>query len=188
MMFQDCKLAAERLRAAQRVACRGLTSMRSASQTRVMAHTYLVFDFGADEEKAQQARHKLEGWKQAYRLDKKLQIKFDRSDAHDGPTGGEEEAEEQEEETKPAKSGKSAKSKSKSSAKGSKGKAKGEPAGAAEIKLLVRLYFSGQEKLSEQQWIERIPADDLLKGASPKIVREGDADFAGTDKQFDSLD
>ena len=45
-----------------------------------MAHTYMLFDFGADEEKAQQARHKLEGWKQAFRLDKKLQVKFDRGE------------------------------------------------------------------------------------------------------------
>ena len=52
-----------------------------ASQTFPMAHTYMLFDFGADEEKAQQARHKLEGWKQAFRLDKKLQVKFDRGEA-----------------------------------------------------------------------------------------------------------
>ena len=44
-----------------------------------MAHTYMVFEF-PNEEKAQQARHKLEGWKQAFRLDKKLQVKFDRGD------------------------------------------------------------------------------------------------------------
>ena len=43
-----------------------------------MAHTYLIFDFGTDEEKAQLARHKLEGWKQAFRLDKKLQYKLER--------------------------------------------------------------------------------------------------------------
>src|SRR5580704_14344643 len=50
-----------------------------ASQTSCMAHTYMVFEF-PNEEKAQQARHKLEGWKQAFRLDKKLQVKFDRGD------------------------------------------------------------------------------------------------------------
>ena len=37
-----------------------------------MAHIYLVFDFASDEEKAQLARHKLETWKQAFRLDKRL--------------------------------------------------------------------------------------------------------------------
>src|SRR5712692_3293159 len=49
-----------------------------ASQTRFMAHSYIRFDFGTDEEKAQQARHKLDGWRQAFRLDKKLQYKLDR--------------------------------------------------------------------------------------------------------------
>ncbi len=43
-----------------------------------MAQTYLLFDFGPDEEKVQQARHKLESWKQAFRLDKKLQYKLER--------------------------------------------------------------------------------------------------------------
>ena len=43
-----------------------------------MAHIYMSFDFGTDEEKAQLARHKLEMWKQAFRLDKKLLYKFER--------------------------------------------------------------------------------------------------------------
>ena len=43
-----------------------------------MAHSYIRFDFGTDEEKAQQARHKLDGWRQAFRLDKRLQYKLDR--------------------------------------------------------------------------------------------------------------
>src|SRR5215475_12150352 len=134
-----------------------------------MAHTYMVFDFGADEEKAQQARHKLEGWKQAFRLDKKLQIKFERSD--DG-LGAESETDEAAEPEKPAKGGKS---KAKTAKKG-----EGKANRTGDVKLFVRLYFSGHEKLSEQQWMERIPGDDLLKGASPKIIREGDAEFAET--------
>jgi hypothetical protein len=154
-----------------------------------MAHTYMVFDFGADEEKAQQARHKLEGWKQAFRLDKKLQIKFDRSDAADDNANADDGAgDDGEESEKAAKAGKDGKAKSQSSAKGAKQGAKSERAGGGDVKLLVRLYFSGHEKLSEQQWMERIPADDLLKSASPKIVRDGDADFAETVKQFDSLE
>ena len=44
-----------------------------------MAHIYMQFDFATDEEKAQLARHKLEVWKQAFRLDKKLLYKFERS-------------------------------------------------------------------------------------------------------------
>ena len=46
-----------------------------------MAHSYIRLDFGTDEEKAQQARHKLDGWRQAFRLDKKLQYKLDRPDS-----------------------------------------------------------------------------------------------------------
>src|SRR5260370_28913075 len=52
-----------------------------ASQTRIMAHSYMRFDFGTDEEKAQQARHKLDGWKQAFRLDKRLLYKLDRPES-----------------------------------------------------------------------------------------------------------
>src|ERR1700739_3992110 len=51
-----------------------------ATQTKSMAHIYLTFDFGKDEEKAQQARHKLDAWKQAFKLDKKMQGKFDRKE------------------------------------------------------------------------------------------------------------
>jgi hypothetical protein len=143
-----------------------------------MAHTYMLFDFGADEEKAQQARHKLEGWKQAFRLDKKLQFKFDR---------GEETASSEGEEGTEAPA-KAAKSKS-----NSKAKAKTIPSDEASgkngsVRLLVRLYFSGHEKLSEQQWLDRIPADDLFKGADPKVVQEGEPEFAEVLKQFDSLE
>ena len=143
-----------------------------------MAHTYMLFDFVADEEKAQQARHKLEGWKQAYRLDKKLQVKFDRGD----DVGSE--APEAEDTPKKAEK---LKSKSKGKASG-KTETSGEPdAKNGTVKLLVRLYFSGHEKLSEQQWLDRIPADDLFKGAAPKVVREGEPEFADVLKQFDSL-
>jgi hypothetical protein len=154
-----------------------------ASQTPAMAHTYIVFDFGADEEKAQQARHKLEGWKQAFRLDKKLQIKFERSGPAQGAAPSSEHAE------IPAKPGKGAKATAKSAAQAAnKSATKADGANNGDVKLLVRLYFSGHEKLSEQQWLERIPGDDLLKGASPKIIRQGDEDFPQTVKQFESLE
>jgi hypothetical protein len=45
-----------------------------------MAHSFLVFDFGTNEEAAQQARHRVDRWKQAFRLDKKLLLKFDREE------------------------------------------------------------------------------------------------------------
>jgi hypothetical protein len=143
-----------------------------ASQTFLMAHTYMLFDFGADEDKAQQARHKLEGWKQAFRLDKKLQVKFDRGE----DLGSE--ASEAEEAPKKAE-----KPKSKSKAKTKTSDADGN----GSVKLLVRLYFSAHEKLSEQQWLARIPADDLFKGAAPKVVHEGEPEFPEVLKQFESL-
>ena len=147
-----------------------------------MAHTYMIFDFGADELRAQQARHKLEGWKQAFRLDKKLQIKFERTELPDH--AAQPEVEETEKTTKGAKAGKprgTAKTPHQESA---------NPDGSrsADVKLLVRLYFSKNEKLSEQQWMTRIPGDELLKGAAPKIVREGEGDFEPTVKRFDALE
>jgi hypothetical protein len=54
-----------------------------------MAQTFLILDFGTDEETAQQARHRLDRWKTAFRLDKKLLLKFDRAEekAADGGEG-----------------------------------------------------------------------------------------------------
>jgi hypothetical protein len=43
-----------------------------------MAHSFLIFNFGGDEDAAQQGRLRIEGWKQGFRLDKKMQFKFDR--------------------------------------------------------------------------------------------------------------
>src|SRR5580700_6412842 len=118
----------------------------SASQTFPMAHTYMLFDFGADEEKAQQARHKLEGWKQAFRLDKKLQVKFDRGE--EATTEAAEAAAEPEEAEEPKKG-----AKSKTAAKGSKAakskksdKTEDDAANSGPVKLFVRLYFSSHEK------------------------------------------
>jgi hypothetical protein len=141
-----------------------------------MAHTYMLFDFGADEDKAQQARHKLEGWKQAYRLDKKLQVKFDR-----GEDLGSETEETEEVREKPKKP----KSKTRAATKRNASEAPDGHSGA--VKLLVRLYFSAHEKLSEQQWLERIPTDELFKGADPQIVHEGEPEFPDVLKQFESL-
>src|SRR5579863_4872831 len=95
---------------------RALTCRHSASQTSVMAQTYLLFDFGPDEEKVQQARHKLEGWKQAFRLDKKLQYKLEREQTSES---GDAEAEaEPAAKTEKSKAGK-AKAKSKTKSKDS---------------------------------------------------------------------
>lgn len=160
-----------------------------------MAHTYLLFDFGTDEEKAQLARHKLEGWKQAFRLDKKLLYKLDRGESLTAETADASAAATEPPAKSPKSSAKSGKSE-KSSAK-SKSKSK-ESAGASEkstavapsngkVSLLVRLYFSGHEKLTEQRWLSRIPAEDPFKDASPRVVHEGDGEFDNVVQQFDSL-
>jgi hypothetical protein len=135
-----------------------------------MAHIYMIFDFEKDEEKAQQARHKLEGWKQAFRLDKKLLYKFERADVEAG---------ESEEEEKPAKT--------KGAAKSKKKPAKEEKEGAEPVKLLIRLAFSGHEKLSEQRWVDRIPTEDPFQSAQSETIKSSDAKFAATEKQFEAL-
>ncbi len=53
-----------------------------------MAQSYLIFDFGANEQAAQQARHKLEAWKQGFRLGNKIVFKFDR-ESPEKKNGGE---------------------------------------------------------------------------------------------------
>ena len=151
-----------------------------------MAHTYLLFDFGSDEEKVQQARHKLESWKQAFRLDKKLQYKLEREQSESAEPAAKAEPEPAHpEKSKPEKS-KSAKGKSKPKAKASDAPVATENHGP--VKLLVRLYFSGHEKLSEQRWLDRIPAEEPFKSASPKTVRESEPAFADVLKQFDTLE
>jgi hypothetical protein len=157
-----------------------------------MAHTYMVFEF-PNEEKAQQARHKLEGWKQAFRLDKKLQVKFDRGDESTAETAGaadEHESEHGDEHKKGAKAKSTAKdakhAKSKKSDKSEK--SEDEAADSGPVKLLVRLYFSNHEKITEQQWFDRIPADELFKVAHPHVIPEKDAAFDDTLKQFDTLE
>ncbi len=131
-----------------------------------MAQSYLIFDFGANEEAAQQARHRIEGWKQAFRLDKRMQLKFERKAAE--KTGG----------------GEASAEKKKSA------KAKGgvqETDAKEHIRLIVRLDFSDHEKLSHQRWLERIPIEEPFKDATPQIIRHGEDSFSATDELFDSL-
>jgi len=154
-----------------------------------MAHTYMVFEF-PNEEKAQQARHKLEGWKQAFRADKKVQVKFDRGEESIAENGAADtEPESEHEEKKGAKSKSAAKgSKSAKSKKPEKSDDGDEAADSGPVKLLVRLYFSGHEKITEKQWFDRIPADELFKVANPTVIHTKDASFDDTDKRFESLE
>lgn len=144
-----------------------------------MAHIYLLFDFATDEEKAQHARHKLEVWKQAFRLDKKLLYKFDRPEAL--AEAAEPAAEEAPAKAKPAAKGK-AKAKAAEPAAKSASAADAQP-----VKLVVRLAFSGHEKLSEQRWLDRIPADEGFSAFKPLIVKQTDPAFAETESRFESL-
>jgi hypothetical protein len=150
-----------------------------------MAYSFLIFDFGGDEDAAQQARHRIEGWRQGFRLDKKLQLKFDRKELE-------------------AKQDSAAEPVSKASKGSSKGKAPSktkaksagtlEPDGgshappASEIRMIVRLDFSEHEKLSHQRWLERIPTEEPFKAAKPKVLRPGGPEFEKTEELFDSLD
>jgi hypothetical protein len=150
-----------------------------------MAHIYMHFDFGADEEKAQEARHKLDVWKQAFRLDKKLQYKLERPeevDAEEDSSSGDAAA--------GAKAAEKPKSKSKSQPRRRTGRTErgAEDNGSGNVSLLIRLYFSSHEKLSEQRWLDRIPTEEPFKSASPKVLRQGEAGFAEALKQFSDLD
>jgi hypothetical protein len=159
-----------------------------ASQTRIMAHIYMRFDFGTDEEKAQQARHKLDGWRQAFRLDKRVQYKLDRPESVAVEAGAKPEAAEKPAAVAKSKGKAGAKSAGKPAEKkdGSAG-AKATSASNGKVELLVRLYFSSHEKLSEQRWVERIPSEEPFKSATPKIIHQNDAEFKETDKQFEAL-
>jgi hypothetical protein len=157
-----------------------------------MAHSYIRMDFGTDEEKAQQARHKLDVWKQAFRLDKKLQYKVERPESGSGEVAAPVKVEAEAVESKGKAKGKaSAKAKGKEKATA---EAKAEPSAKktaatnGKVGLLVRLYFSSHEKLSEQRWLERIPSEEPFKSASPQVVHHSDPEFEATDKQFEALE
>jgi hypothetical protein len=156
-----------------------------------MAQSYIRFDFGTDEEKAQQARHKLDGWKQAFRLDKKLQYKLDRPDSGAVETVSKPEPDAKAAPPEKSKGKAAEKTKGKAASPKSSERAKEKPAppeaANGRVSLLVRLYFSSHEKLSEQRWLERIPSEEPFKSASPKVIHHGDAEFETTDTQFETL-
>jgi hypothetical protein len=139
---------------------------------RCMPQSFFIFDFGTNEEAAQQARHKIDGWRQGFRLGDKMLLKFER----------EEGAEPEDKETA-----------AKGAAKGKSGSKK--PAGkdkvqedAGKVRLFLRLSFSDHEKLSHQRWLDRIPAEEPFKSAQVQSVRAGDPEFPKTAELFDSLD
>jgi hypothetical protein len=153
-----------------------------------MAHIYIRFDFGTDEEKAQQARHKLDGWKQAFRLDKRVQYKLDRPESAAVEAVAKPEATAKPPAPEKSKGKATAKSVGKTAGKSSaSAAAKPDAAPNGKVGLLVRLYFSSHEKLSEQRWVERIPSEEPFKSAVPKVIHQNDPEFEDTDKQFEAL-
>jgi hypothetical protein len=141
-----------------------------------MPQTFLVFDFGTNEEAAQQARHRLEAWKQALHLGDRLKFKFERQ-APEPPAEPPAEAE-----AEPAKG----KGKSKSKKKEAESAAAAEPAGDR-LRVLVRLEFSDHEKLSYQRWVDRIPAEAPFPSAEKQVVHRGQEGFEKTATLFDEL-
>jgi hypothetical protein len=132
-----------------------------------MAHDFLVYEFGTDEEKAQLARQKVERWAQGFRLGKKLTLKFDRVEPNADADAKAEDGE------KPSK--RSAKKKAGAHADGT-------------VAAIVRLDFSAHEKLSHQRWLDRIPTEEPFKSAKGKVVRSNDPAHRETSERFDALD
>lgn len=108
-----------------------------------MAPSILIFDFGTNEDAAQQARHKVEAWKQGFRLGNKIAFKFEREEIAEGkgPQKTEDEADAEPEERAEggakgesgikavAKAGKSGKKTAKKSGAREKGLEKGPEKG-----------------------------------------------------------
>jgi hypothetical protein len=136
-----------------------------------MAHDFLIFDFGKDEETAQQARRKVENWIQGFRLGKKMILKYERDDAAN-------EVAETDEEDAAAKSATHKKRTRKSA---------DETESPTNVRVLIRLDFSDHEKLSHQRWLDRIPTEEPFKSKEAKIVRQNDPKFGETAELFDTL-
>ena len=149
-----------------------------------MAQSILIFDFGTNEDAAQQARHKVDAWQQGFRLGKKIILKFDRKESNGSAevAGATDEPEEA-----TAAKGKSAKKGSAASAPQNAEKVE-RSASASGVRVLIRLDFSDHEKLTLQRWLDRIPSEEPFKSAKGEAVRHGDAAFAATTELFDSID
>ena len=137
-----------------------------------MAKTFLVFNFGSDEETAQRARLRIEAWKQAFRLGNKIQFKVERAAPAD------EKAEHSEQSSSKSGEGSHAGKKDQSSKKEN-----GRP-----IRALVRLDFSSHEKHLFQTWLARIPSEEPFRSAKPETIQQSSATFEETSDLFDSLD
>jgi len=120
----------------------------------------MIFNFEANEDAAQQARHRLDAWKQGLRLGNKIQFKLERQDSE------------------PAE---------KSDATAISKKKEKEPSSNGRVRLLVRLDFSNHEKHLYQQWLQRIPSEEPFKSARPEIIHHAEPAFDQTSDLFDNL-
>jgi hypothetical protein len=134
-----------------------------------MAHDFLIFDFGNDEETAQQARRKVENWIQGFRLGKKMILKYEREGAGTEEIGQEDDAD------------------GKSSARKKKASGKSNDESTGKVRVLIRLDFSDHEKLSHQRWLDRIPTEEPFKSKEAKIVRQNDPQFDEIAELFETL-
>ena len=150
-----------------------LDSAVSGPLERDMPQSIFIFDFGTNEEAAQQARHKIDGWKQGFRLGNKMTLKFEREEVAEKDDG---------EEGATAKPAKKVAPKKPAEKKGDGG----EP--PSHVRLLLRLDFSDHEKLTHQRWLDRIPNEEPFKSAKAETVRSGDPEHAQVAQRFDSLD
>ena len=144
-----------------------------------MAQSILIFNFGTNEEAAQQARHKIEGWKQGFRLGNKILLKFERQEsaAEEGEVA----------ERKAPGEGKAGTKKS-AAHRAKEGSRDETEASRAGVRLLVRLAFSDHEKISYQSWLSRVPAEEPFKSVKAETVHLGDPTFSQVSELFDSLD
>jgi hypothetical protein len=150
-----------------------------------MAQSILIFDFGTNEEAVQQARHKVETWKQAFRLGDKILLKFEREEPAEKEPSPDEPAAAAFGKAKSGGKKPAGKSAAKPAAKPDKEESKEPP---ARVRLFVRLAFSDHEKLSHQRWLDRIPTEEPFKSAKGETVRSGESAFAKTSEAFESLD
>ena len=156
-----------------------------------MPQSILIFDFGTNEEAAQQARHKVESWQQALRLGKKMLFKFEREQSAEGPDNALANASATDETLPKEKPVTKKVAKAKKASKQDEPEAAGDgsgPAPAARVRLLIRMAFSGHEKLLQQRMLDRFAGEEPFKSAQSETIHEADASFDASAELFDSLD
>jgi hypothetical protein len=152
-----------------------------------MAQSILVFDFGTNEEAAQQAKHKVEAWTQGMRLGKKILLKFDRVESAEANGAATENLDVRDEATTKDKSPKATGGKKSKSDSGPDESVETTTPEETRIRVLVRLDFSDHEKLSSQRWLDRIPTEEPFKSAKSETIRHNSTGFAEIAERFNSL-